>query len=88
MLSAFELATADFSLLSTTPMFVTGVFHDAHVIVDEDGVEAAGATVIIGGPGAGPPEPTATVTLDRPFVFFIRDVQSNVNLFAGHYAQP
>jgi serine protease inhibitor len=26
--------------------------------------------------------------LDHPFVFFVRDVQTNALLFVGHYANP
>lgn len=65
---AFSLETADFSGISTTPLYVQEVFHDAHVLVDEDGVQAAGATAIIGGAGSAPPTSEATMALDRPFV--------------------
>jgi serpin B len=34
------------------------------------------------------PPPPIPVTFDRPFVFFIRDVQTNALLFVGHYANP
>lgn len=85
---AFSLETADFSGISTTPLYVQEVFHDAHVLVDEDGVQAAGATAIVGGAGSAPPESEATMALDRPFVYLIRDVDSGVNLFVGHYVQP
>ncbi len=50
-------------------------------------VKAAAATaVIVGVTSVGP---TATpITLDHPFVFFIRDVPSGAMLFAGRVADP
>jgi serine protease inhibitor len=34
------------------------------------------------------PPPPIPVVFDHPFVFFIRDVQSNALLFVGHFAKP
>jgi len=36
-----------------------------------------------------PPDPTGfSVVFDHPFVFFVRDVQTNALLFVGHVDMP
>ncbi|GAB6880560.1 serpin family protein [Halorubrum gandharaense] len=57
------------------------VFHDAFVSVDEEGTEAAAATAVVMLESA-PPE-SFDLTLDRPFLFFIRDRPTDAVLFAG-----
>ncbi|MDD5082066.1 MAG: serpin family protein, partial [Dehalococcoidales bacterium] len=59
----------------------------AFVAVDEAGTEAAAATGVIVGTTSAPPEPV-TVTLDRPFVFLIRDIQTGAILFTGRVMNP
>ncbi len=80
-------AAADFSgITGDRSLLISGVLHKAFVSVDEAGTEAAAATTV--GTGTGmPPEPVE-VTLDRPFIFMIRDIETNAVLFAGRIADP
>jgi len=73
---------ADFSDMSTTDLFVDQVIHNAYIKVDRYGTKAAAATVMIM-VGSLPPEDYKTVTLDRPFIYAIMDVEKNVPVFCG-----
>ncbi|MBN2358496.1 MAG: serpin family protein [Deltaproteobacteria bacterium] len=77
-------AGADFSgMTGTRELFISEVVHQAKVSVDERGTEAsAGTAVII---QAGLP---VTVTVDRPFVFMIRDLETRAILFVGRVLNP
>jgi serpin B len=87
MIQAFEQASADFSALSNTATFISDAFHQATIGIDEEGTVAAAATAFVGVP-VSLPSNIIPIVLDHPFVFFIRDVQSNALLFVGHYANP
>lgn len=79
---------ADFSGMSReSDLHIDDVIHKAFVSVDEAGTEAAAATGVIVGTTSMPPEPV-TVTLDRPFVFLIRDIQTGAILFIGRVMNP
>ena len=56
--------------------------HAARVKIDEEGVEAAAFTAIVGAGAAMPPEDEMDFVLDRPFAFVIRGLDS-VPLFEG-----
>jgi serpin B len=74
---------ADFSGMTGNPdLAISEVIHKAFVAVDEAGTEAAAATAVIMRLTAMPGGPVE-VTIDRPFVFFIRDIQTGSILFAG-----
>jgi len=70
-------------------LYITDVIHKAFVSVDEAGTEAAAATAVIMGVTSIPmPEPLITMTIDRPFVFLIRDIQTGTILFIGRVMNP
>ncbi|XP_069179991.1 leukocyte elastase inhibitor-like [Procambarus clarkii] len=66
----------------STSLSVNTVIHKAVVEVNEEGSEAAAATLIIF--KSGP----RVFRCDRPFVFFIRDNHTNTILFMGVYRKP
>jgi serpin B len=68
-------------------LFIQGVLHKAFVAVDEEGTEAAAATAVIIGLTAVPPS-ELNVTIDRPFVFIIRDIETKAILFVGRVLDP
>jgi serpin B len=79
---AFSRA-ADFSgMTGNRELFISDVVHKTFVAVDEAGTEAAAATAVIM-PGSAAPEPTVEVTIDRPFIFLIRDIETGAILFVG-----
>lgn len=83
VVDAFDGGKADFSGISTErATYLSKAFHQAFVDVSEKGVEAAAATALIGEPSSVPPTPKA-FDVDKPFVFFIRDVQTGAILFLG-----
>ena len=87
MRSAFEEGSADFSALTDASVVVSDAFHRATISIDEEGTVAAAATAIVVTPTSLPSE-IIPIVLDHPFVFFIRDVETNALLFVGHYANP
>jgi len=87
MPAAFS-AQADFSGMNgTRDLVITDILHKAFVSVDEAGTEAAAATAVIVGEKAMPGEPIE-VTVDRPFVFLIRDIETDSILFVGRVMNP
>lgn len=88
MPDAFVMGAADLSGMDGThDLFIRQVVHKAFVSVDEAGTEAAAATgvaIALRGVAQRPVE----VTIDRPFVFLIRDIQTGAVLFVGRVVNP
>jgi serpin B len=88
MSDAFSPEKADFSGIDGTEnLFITDVVHKAFVSVDEAGTEAAAATGVVMGVTSAPAEPVE-VTVDHPFIFLIRDVETGAILFVGRVLNP
>jgi len=86
---AFSPDEADLSgMTGNRELFISGVVHKAFVAVDEDGTEAAAATAVIVGTTSAPGEPLVEVTIDRPFIFLIRDIETGAILFVGRVLNP
>jgi len=86
MPAAFSGA-ADFSgMTGTRDLYIREVLHKAFVSVDEAGTEAAAATAVVMEEEA--PEPLVEVTVDRPFIFLIRDIETGAILFVGRVLNP
>jgi serpin B len=84
----FMPGSADFSGMDgTRDLFITDALHKAFVSVDEEGTEAAAATVVAIGDTSVPPPPVEFI-VDRPFIFFIRDIETGAVLFLGRVANP
>ena len=80
--------SADFSGINgNRELLIQDVVHKAFVSVDEAGTEAAAATGVILGTVSVAPAPLV-VTLDSPFVFLIRDIETGAILFAGRVMNP
>ena len=89
MQDAFSPDEADFSgMTGNRELFISDVIHKAFVAVDEAGTEAAAATAVIVGTTSAPVGPLAEVTLDRPFIFLIRDIETGAILFVGRVLNP
>jgi len=87
MPTAFSGA-ADFSGMTGNPdLAISDVLHKAFVSVDEAGTEAAAATAVVMEETAMP-DPPVEVTLDRPFIFLIRDIETGAVLFVGRVLDP
>ena len=68
-------------------LYIQAVLHKAFVSVDEKGTEAAAATGVVVGVTSAP-TPDVELTIDRPFVFLIRDTETGAVLFAGRVLDP
>jgi serpin B len=80
--------TADFSgMTERDDLFISAVLHKAFVAVDEKGTEAAAATAVII-EATGAPVFNVTLTIDRPFIFLIRDIPTGQILFMGRVLNP
>lgn len=79
----------DFTGMSTsTPLTIDDVYHQAFVKIDEKGTEAAAATAIVGRETSAPVDPPKKVVVDKPYLFFIRDVPTGAVLFTGRVVAP
>ena len=79
---------ADFSGITTEePLEISAVVHQANIDVDENGTTAAAATAVVMRATAMPSEPV-TLTIDRPFLFALRDVETGAVLFLGRVTEP
>ena len=83
-----DTGLADFSLLGDNPngYFLSQVIHAAKIEVNEQGTEAAAATVVEAtGGSAAPQEEGLTLIFDRPFLYGIVDLETGVPLFLGTF---
>ncbi len=88
MSDAFDPNRADFSGMTGKPdLYISAVIHKAFVAVDEKGTEAAAATAVIMELAVAQVF-TTTLTIDRPFIFLIRDTTSGQILFVGQVTNP
>jgi serpin B len=75
----------------TRNLFISDVFHKAWVEMNEEGTEAAAATIVELAPSAmplKPPPPPPVFRADHPFILCIRDTHSGSLLFLGRLADP
>lgn len=79
---------ADFSnMFDNVEAHISDVIHKTFIEVDENGTEAAAATVILMTKNSLPmPEEIKEFKANRPFTYFIRDEVSGEILFLGEYA--
>lgn len=68
---------------SSEPLAVSDVVHKAFIEVNEEGAEAAAATGAIVMLRASLRQHYEIFKADHPFVYFIRETESNTNLFSG-----
>jgi serpin B len=88
MAAAFDPNTADFSRMTLEEqLFISEVIHEAYISVDEEGTEAAAATAVVMRATAAPLE-TVRLTIDRPFLFALRDLETGALLFIGRVMNP
>ena len=87
MPDAFD-GRAEFSgMTGSRDLWISKVVHKAFVSVDEEGTEAAAATGVPMAASGSSKEPIA-VTVDRPFIFLIRDTGTGTVLFLGRVSNP
>ena len=88
MPDAFDKGRADFSkMTSAERLYISAVIHQANIDVDEKGTTAAAATAVAIRATGAPLEPIR-MSVDRPFVFALRDLTTGAILFLGQITQP
>jgi serpin B len=88
MPATFDPERANFSGMDgTRNLYITDIFHKAYVAVDEEGTEAAAATAAVFGI-TSMPQSDVELTIDRPFIYLIRDTETGAVLFLGRVVDP
>ncbi len=88
MLLAFSDA-ADFSGISgDQSLYVSTIAQKAFIDVNEKGTEAAAATIAVLQEKSAPGGEPLQISIDRPFIFQIRDTATGAILFMGTVMQP
>jgi serine protease inhibitor len=78
---------ADFSNISDLSLMISRVLHQAFIETNEEGTEAAAATVVGMVNTSAPPPPTI-LNIDHSFLYLIRETTTNSILFMGKVADP
>ncbi|MDQ1269183.1 MAG: Serine protease inhibitor [Thermodesulfobacteriota bacterium] len=89
MIDAFDPYAADFSNMvdpQDSNPYINEIYHKAFISVDEEGTEAAAATAVVVDVVAA--YESATISIDRPFIFLIRDDFTGTILFMGRVIDP
>lgn len=87
MPTAFDAGNADFTRMGhcadDSNIYIGRVIHKTHIEVGEQGTRAGAVTLVDMFAGSAPATNVHEVYLDRPFVFMIVDMQTNLPLFIG-----
>jgi serine protease inhibitor len=79
---------ADFSNITDLyDLLINEVTHQSFIETNEEGTEAAAATVVEIGVTSAPPAPLV-LKLDHPFIYIIREATTNTIIFMGKVADP
>ena len=80
---------ADFSgMTGSKDLLISQIVHKAFVSVDERGTEAVASTAGVVIQVSGPSKEPIPVTVNRPFIFLIRDTATGTVLFLGRVMNP
>lgn len=80
-------ADADLGGISSSPLAVQAVLHEAVLEVDETGFEGAAATAVLMRL-TSLPRPGVTLRVDRPFLFVVRHAATGVVYFLARVSTP
>ncbi|HAJ96567.1 MAG TPA: serine protease [Ruminococcus sp.] len=89
MPSAFEMFGADFHGMADLPednnLYISNVIHKTFIELNETGTRAAAATIVVMDVAAEAydPQQPKEVILNRPFVYYIVDTETNLPIFMG-----
>lgn len=79
---------ADFSNINDMyDLMINDVTHQSFIETNEEGTEAAAATVVEIGVTSAPPPPLV-LKLDHPFMYVIREITTNTIIFMGRVSDP
>lgn len=78
---------ADFSNISELDLLINDVTHQSFIETNEEGTEAAAATIVDIGVTSVPVSPMV-FRMDHPFMYIIRETTTNSIIFMGRVADP
>lgn len=86
---AFDPDLSDFSNIVNYPAYIDDITHEAKIVIDEKGCEAAAYTIISVAPGAAlpPEEEPVYFELNRPFFYYVSD-NAGTPVFSGIINNP
>lgn len=80
---------ADFTNIAEfPPLLITDVLHQAFIETNEEGTEAAAATIVIVGTTSIGPTTPVVFRADHPFFYIIREVTTGSVIFMGRVSNP
>ncbi|MCR4335067.1 MAG: serpin family protein [archaeon] len=88
MKDAFVPEIADFSGISDESLYISDVIHQSFIEVNEEGTEAAAATVVVVAATSIGPENPFEFKADHPFMFAIIDNETGLIVFLGKVVDP
>ena len=90
MVLAFDLIDADFSKMTDFPdLYISQIYHQAFVKVDEKGTEAAAATAVVMSDRSVSESGSKIIfKADHPFMFLIKENSTGTILFMGRITDP
>lgn len=86
MTDAFDWKTADFAAMGSSsngPLYISKVLHKTFISVDEKGTRAGAATAVAMDAGGAAPGMVPEVYLERPFLYLLVDLETNLPSFIG-----
>ena len=85
----FQPSTTGLKGISDEVLFVSDVIQKAFIEVDETGTEAAAASAVVISTWKSAKRPKVErFIVNHPFLFFVRDLQTNLVLFQGRVTLP
>lgn len=79
---------ADFRNIADAPLCIDSVLHQTFIETNEEGTEAAAATVVaINLTSLGPDNPLL-IDINRPFIYIIRETTTDTIIFMGRVSNP
>ncbi|MBD3225633.1 MAG: serpin family protein [Caldithrix sp.] len=86
---AFHPQRANFTgIANSGGLYISKVKHSTFIEVNEEGTEAAGATLVEFSKTSAENSPKPFMLVNRPFLFIIRERSSNMVLFIGKIVRP
>ena len=77
---------ADFSNISDQGLYISFVLHQTFIETNEEGTEAAAATIV--GINTTSMPVVTTINVNRPFLYFIRETTTGTIVFMGQVVDP
>jgi len=75
------------NIADTPPLLINDVTHQAFIETNEEGTEAAAATIVGIGTTSMPAEPLS-FNIDHSFLYIIREITTNTIIFMGRVSDP